>query len=82
MSPIEIQEITSRTNAMTEEEQLLVANLLPMPILMCALHEKYKKMENELHEAYELLENKNRQIEKATHSTRVLTDVLKEICAK
>lgn len=79
MSPIEIQEITDRVNAMTEDEQVLVASLLPVQILLGAVETKYNAVADELDEMNELIKIKNNQIARAASTTRTLTHVLNEI---
>lgn len=82
MSPIEIQEITSRVNAMTVDEQELVASLLPVQIMLEAIEAKYNAVADELDEINELMRIKNNQIERAAHTTRTLTHVLSEMSAE
>jgi len=81
MSPIEIQEITNRVNAMTEEEQVLVASLLPVQLMLDAINAKYNAVADELDEMNELMRIKNNQITRAAGTTRTLTHVLNEIAA-
>lgn len=81
MSPIEIQEITDRVNAMSEDEQALVASLLPVSLLLGAIEGKYNAVADELDEMNELMRIKNNQITRAAGTTRTLTHVLNEIAA-
>lgn len=68
MSPIEIQEIKNRVNAMTEEEQKLVACTLPVHILLDAVQTKYDAIADELDAFNTLVNNKNIQVKGAIQS--------------